>query len=250
MSSQLKKLLDRFAPIMGGLGAFVGVRLLETDSPLAYYLRTLTPYSLPWYLCIGIIPAIFSYLFCTCTHRKYLIYSSGGLGAFVGSLIGMGIGAPLCPIMSSVSIFVFTFTFAAVFTHIFHKEGSKLQRLDRYAPMMSGLGAFVGFILSWMFFPLFLPILYYSWSWHSLSITFIPAIFSYLFCTCTHRKYLIYSRAAVGAFIGSLVGKAIGEALVFQSRYSHFLSMIICIPLFATLFTYIFHKKSKAKGKR
>lgn len=121
MSNKLREKLDSFASIGSAIGALIGVRLLENDSPLKECINKLPYYTL-WYAAIALVPAIFSYSFCTCTHRKLLVYSRAGIGAFFGSLVGLGVGALFFCIMSSLGMYIFVPIFAATFSYLFHKR--------------------------------------------------------------------------------------------------------------------------------
>jgi predicted membrane protein len=77
------KLLDNFAPFGCGLGII--------STPVWAIL--FHPSGISWL--VGMSPVL-SYLLCTCTHRKYLLFSSAALfGTIGGGAMGFLISAPL-----------------------------------------------------------------------------------------------------------------------------------------------------------
>jgi hypothetical protein len=86
-------------------------------------------------------------------------------------------------------------------------------KLDRFAPFGSGLGAIIGLNSIW--------ISIYSYRYlYSIGVVgptanisnefFIAPIISYILCTCTHRKTVIYSNAALVGAIASFFGVVFG----------------------------------------
>lgn len=89
-----KKRLDRIGPYASSVGAFFGV-FGGTLLPMFYGV-----YVLPGGFFSGIALA---YIFCTCTHRRFFIFSYGALGAAIGAFIGyFVIGILLIPIYFSI----------------------------------------------------------------------------------------------------------------------------------------------------
>ncbi len=128
-------------------------------------------------------------------------------------------------------------------------KGTTKEKLDRFGPYGSGIGAFIGVVLMFLNAPLPYPFL----------------IFAYLFCTCTHRKYLIYSPGAVGGFIGAFIGYIISCLLLFFTAMmdhasvhqlspmplelirSIFFTILMIIPIFSFLFSRYFCRRAKKK---
>jgi hypothetical protein len=75
------------------------------------------------------------------------------------------------------------------------------EELDRFGPYGSGLGAVGGGIL------FLVSAEYFPWSW-----LLIP-VMAYVFCTCSHRKHILFSWAALAGAFGSLVGLLISAPI-------------------------------------
>jgi len=90
------------------------------------------------------------------------------------------------------------------------------EKWDGFAPYGSGIGSLIGY-------GLFLLI---SMQIHSFSIptaSIIP-ISAYILCTCTHRKNLLFSKAALAGTIGSIIGGIILTLWLFIFPYK------LCFP--------------------
>jgi hypothetical protein len=112
-SPNLKTILDNFAPFGCGLGMI--------STPL--YAILVHPHGPDWL--IGMSPVL-SYLLCTCTHRKYLLFSSvafvgtigGGFGFFLGAIISLPFQMTGAPDSGWILGGIFGFIFAVIISRI------------------------------------------------------------------------------------------------------------------------------------
>lgn len=104
------------------------------------------------------------------------------------------------------------------------------EELDRFGPYGSGLGAVAGGIIFLATMEYFPP-----------ACLLIPAL-SFVFCTCTHRRYLVGSWAALAGAFGSMLGLLIsspiwGVLFMFLGRRSLWAVALIEAPIvFASTF--------------
>lgn len=99
-------------------------------------------------------------------------------------------------------------------------KSSFLDRLDKFGPWGSALGALSGITLAvYLIMTAYhaLPLLtdlnkvYH----HYIILVCISTAFGYIFCTCTHRLYLVYSPGAIGGAIGTIVGCSAHSSVVY-----------------------------------
>lgn len=88
MKSLSRNILDKFGPYGSAIGAVLGVILIKILTGVTYDSYYLSRGYYLSFLIFLFLPSVFAYIFCTCTHRKYLIYSPGALGGFLGAFVG------------------------------------------------------------------------------------------------------------------------------------------------------------------
>ena len=103
--------------------------------------------------------------------------------------------------------------------------------LDKFAPYGSGAGS-----LTWIIY----HYLYYDYLLFGPTLTILlPPTLAYLLCTCTHRKFLIYSNASIAGFFGHFLGLLCGMPFAFLILYrvSYNYRFLASIPL--AIFSFI-----------
>ena len=105
--------------------------------------------------------------------------------------------------------------------------------LDILAPFLTGIGASLGWILLRTITTL-IPNISHS----QLLLLLIP-ILSYAFCTCTHRRNILFSKVALMSALGSIGGFILGGAIALAfvpTGIQAIVDIIIAIFLFIVPF--------------
>lgn len=118
------------------------------------------------------------------------------------------------------------------------------EKRETFAPFLSGLGAFIGVILSLLivctFFPKF-RVYGVGIGTFILLLCIFPPIFAFMFCTCDCNKK-IFSRGRIGGAIGSVLGGFFG-LLAFIPVMAPWLGPVIFSPFFTIAGSYTAHAK-------
>jgi hypothetical protein len=117
---------------------------------------------------------------------------------------------------------------------------SRAALLDKFAPFGSGIGAMSYPILQMAYIAFISPNgLDSNWM-------FLSFVLSYLLCTCTYRKYFIWSPAAfLGMFglpIGQLVGGLTNLLVIFSSQDKLDL-LLPLVMIFSFVFSFLISSK-------
>ena len=129
---------------------------------------------------------------------------------------------------------------------------NKQNTLDRFGPLGSALGSLFGFFLL-SYSITYLQELRANNPFIGLLDFFYVPIFTYLFNTCTHRKFIILSKAAFAGAIGSIIGGIIGLGVSYLGLmitgfgYGALIPWAITIMIFSAFFSWITCRNQRKK---
>jgi len=128
--------------------------------------------------------------------------------------------------------------------------------LDKRSPFLSGVGAFLGNLLSVVILSYTGAI--YNEAWLYLIFIIVPSIFVFFMCSCNHKiryKMLTVSTGSIGGIIGVVISTStlyyivsfFSSTVVVHSTTISILHFVIfsllTTPIIAGFFSWYFHKK-------